>query len=242
MRPDRGSYEYQQAPVRDDARQFDSGLQTYMRKVYGVLGRGLLATGGVAYAVAHIEPLRNLIFGTPLVWVAMLAPLGFIFFGFSAKALTKLTAGQVRTRYYLFAAVFGISLASIFMVFTGASIARVFFITSAMFAAISLFGYTTKKDLTGMGSFLMMGLIGLIIAMVVNLFLASAMIHFITSAAGVLIFTGLIAYESQMLKRMYFNSTGAEDLDKTATMGALGLLISFVNLFQFLMHFLGERQ
>lgn len=230
--------EYTQAPVRE----VDLGLQAFMRRVLNTMGLGLLVTGGVAYAVANIPALFNLIMGTPLAWVAMLAPLGFVWFGFSPKALMEKTAAQIQARFYLFSALFGLSLSTIFAVFTGASIARVFFITAAMFAGTSLWGYTTKKDLTGFGGFLFMGLIGLLIAMIVNIFMQSAMVHFITSAAGVFIFTGLIAFHTQMLKNVYHEAHGEETNNKMATMGALQLYISFINLFQFLLHFMGNQR
>lgn len=240
MEPNR---EYSQAPVRDDARgEIDYGLQAFMRKVLNTMSVGLAITGGVSFAVANTPAVMNLILNTPLSWVVTLAPLFIIWFGFGPKTMQNKTVGQLQTRFYIVAGLFGLSIASIFLVYTGASIARVFFITAAMFAGTALWGYTTKKDLSGFGSFLFMGLVGLIIAMVVNWFLKSPVLHFVTSALGVFIFTGLIAFETQRMKQMYYQiGSNAEMAAKVAIQGALGLYLSFLNLFIFLLQFLGDR-
>lgn len=219
----------------------DAGLQGFMRGVYNTMGIGLVITGLVAFATSQSPAMMQAIFGTPLKWVVMLAPLAFIFFGFTPNRVARMQSGQVRTLFFVFAAVMGLSMATIFLAFTGESIARVFFVTAATFAATSLYGYTTKKDLSGMGSFMFMGMIGIFIAMIVNLFLQSAMVHFIVSALGVVIFTGLAAYETQMLKETY-RYGGGEANNKLATMGALNLYLSFVNLFQFLLSLMGNRE
>jgi len=178
---------------RAQASEIDQGLRAYMLKVYNYMSSGLALTGVVAMAASSSDALMQTIYGTPLQWVVMLAPLGFVMalsFG-----LNKMSTTTVQALFWAFAGVMGLSLSYIFLAYTGASIARVFFITAGTFAGMSLYGYTTKRDLTGFGSFLMMGLIGLIIASVVNIFLQSTMMHFIISAAGVLIFVGLTSYD-----------------------------------------------
>jgi len=219
----------------------DAGLQAFMQGVYRVMGAGLVVTGLTAIVVASTPAIYSMIFGTPLAWVVMLAPLGFVFFGFTPARVARMSPSSLRMTFYVFSAVMGLSMATIFMVFTGASIARVFFITAAAFLATSLYGYTTKRDLTAMGSFLFMGLIGIVIASLVNLFVQSSMVQFTVSILGVLIFTGLTAWETQRLKSLY--AAGAGDAnDKVAVMGALSLYLNFINLFQSLLHFFGERR
>ncbi len=219
----------------------DSGLQTFMRGVYNIMGIGLVVTGLVAFATANTPALFNAIYGTPLQWVVMLAPLAFIFLGFSPSRMARMSPAQARTLFYVFASVMGLSMATIFAVYTGESIARVFFVTAGTFAATSLYGYTTKKDLTRMGSFLFMGLIGIVLASLANLFFQSGMVQFVVSVLGVAIFTGLAAFETQMLKETYVAGGGAAN-DKLAISGALGLYLSFINLFQSLMHLMGNRE
>ncbi|MCE9506947.1 MAG: Bax inhibitor-1/YccA family protein [Alphaproteobacteria bacterium] len=219
----------------------DAGLQAYMHNVYHTMGLGLVVTGLTAFGVASVPALFNLIFGTPLAWVAMLAPLGFIWFGFTPARIARMPSEKLKLTFILFSAVMGVSMAALFHVFTGASIARVFFITAATFAATSLYGYTTRRDLTGVGSFLFMGLMGIFIAMIVNIFLHSAMVQFVVSALGVLIFTGLTAWETQRLKELY--SAGAGEANaKTAIVGALSLYLNFINLFQMLLQLMGNRR
>lgn len=221
--------------------QIDVGLQKYMHKVYHTMGYGLAVTGITAFGVASIPALFNLIFGTPLAWVAMLAPLGFLWFGFTPAKVAKLSSEKLTSTFIIFSAVMGVSMAALFHIFTGASIARVFFITAATFAATSLYGYTTKKDLTGVGSFMFMGLIGIVIASVVNMFIQSSMIHFVVSIVGVLVFTGLTAWETQSLKHSY--QEGAHEANnKMAVLGALSLYLNFINLFQMLLHLMGDRR
>lgn len=219
----------------------DLGLQSFMRGVYNTMGLGLAVTGLTAFGIANTPVLFNAIFGTPLAWVAMFAPLAFIFLGFTPGRVMRMSSQQLKTTFLIFSAVMGISMAAIFQVFTGASIARVFFITSAAFAATSLYGYTTKRDLTAMGSFLFMGLIGIVIASIVNIFLGSALVQFIVSVIGVVVFTGLTAWETQNLKQIYAHE-GGEANTKAGIMGALSLYLNFVNLFQILMQFMGERK
>jgi hypothetical protein len=222
----------------------DEGLRSYMLKVYNYMGVGLVVTGLVAWFTsqwAMSSPANaELLYGSPLAWVIMLSPLAFVLV--LSFGINKLSVGAAQATFWGFAAVMGLSLSSIFLVYTGASIAKVFFITAATFGAMSLWGYTTKRDLTGMGSFLFMGLIGLIIAMVVNIFLQSTMLEFAISAIGVLIFVGLTAYDTQKIKESYSASHGAEVLAKGAIMGALRLYLDFINLFLMLLRLFGNRE
>ena len=220
--------------------RIDEGLRSYLLQVYNYMGLGLAITGVVAFLVASTPALYQPIFGTPLKWVVMLAPLGFVFF-LGAKIQT-MSVSAAQLTFWAFAAVMGLSMASIFLVFTGESIARVFFITAAMFGAMSLYGYTTKRDLSGWGSFLFMGLIGIIIAMVVNIFLASPALHFAISVIGVLVFTGLTAYDTQRIKEMYYELDGADVVTRKAIMGALSLYLNFINMFVMLLQLFGTAR
>ncbi len=226
------------APVAVD--RVDEGLRGYMLSVYNYMGLGLAITGLVAFLVASTPALYGPIFGTPLKWVVMLAPLGFVFF-LGAKIRT-MSVGAAQLTFWLFAATMGLSLASIFLVFTGESIARVFFITAGTFGAMSLYGYTTKRDLSAWGSFLFMGLIGIIIASLVNLFIASSALHFAISVIGVLVFTGLTAYDTQRIKEMYYELDGADVVARNAIMGALSLYLNFINMFVMLLHLFGTSR
>ena len=219
--------------------QIDEGLRAYMLRVYNYMVTGLALTGVVAFIVASTPAVFNAIFGSGLAWVVILAPLGLVFF-LSAR-INKMSAASAQITYWVFAGLMGLSLATVFVQYTGESIARVFFITAATFAAMSLYGYTTKRDLTAWGSFLMMGLIGIIIAMVVNLFIGSTMIQFVVSVLGVLIFVGLTAYDTQKIKEMYAAADGSEIAGKKAIMGALRLYLDFINLFLMLLHLFGNR-
>jgi FtsH-binding integral membrane protein len=220
----------------------DEGLRSFMLSVYNYMGLGLAITGVVAMVVAATPALYVPIFTTPLKWVVMLAPLGFVFF-LSARIGT-MSASAAQITFWLFAAVMGISMASIFLVFTGESIARVFFVTAATFGAASLYGYTAKRDLTSMGSFLFMGLIGIVIASVVNLFIGSTALQFAVSVIGVLVFTGLTAWDSQRLKSEYLGSYqyGGDLAAKGAVMGALSLYLNFINLFTMLLQLMGNQR
>jgi FtsH-binding integral membrane protein len=217
--------------------EFDEGLRKHMLQVYNYMMLGLALTGIVAYVVGTTPALYLPIFGTPLKWVVMLAPLAFVFF-FSFRIQTMSTSTAQLT-FWAFCAVMGLSMASIFLVFTGASVARVFFITAGMFGAASLCGYTTKADLTKMGSFLFMGLIGIVIASLVNLFIGSTALQFAVSVIGVIVFTGLAAYDTQMIKETYAENAGVEANTKLAVFGALSLYLSFINLFQMLLQLFG---
>lgn len=220
---------------------YDAALRDYMVKVYNFMAIALAVSGAVAFLIASSPALMQLFFGTPLAWVIMLAPLGFVFF-FSYK-LNSISAEKAKAYLWIYSALMGLSMASIFVLYTGTSIARVFFITASVFGSMSLYGYTTKKDLTGLGSFLFMGLIGLIIASVVNIFLKSSALDFALSAIGVLIFTGLTAYDTQRIKQNYYQFAGnAEMTSKAAVMGALNLYMDFINLFIMMLRFFGDRK
>ena len=214
---------------------------------------GLMLTGFIAYFFGKASIVTNemgqiigvtqigaLLFGSPLKWVVMLAPLGFVFY-LSAR-ISKMSVSAAQITFWLFASIMGLSLASVFIEFTQTSIARVFFITAGTFGAMSLYGYTTKRDLTKFGSFLMMGLIGIIIASLVNLFLKSSMMDFVISILGVLIFVGLTAYDTQKIKNMYAVIDSGEMIGKKAVMGALTLYLDFINLFIMLLRLFGQRR
>jgi uncharacterized protein len=235
------------------AGEIDAGLRQHMLRVYNYMTSGLVVTGLVAWvmfsmafvteggSVVGYTALGAAVYGSPLKWLVMLAPLGFILtlsFG-----IHKMSFGTLQIVFWAFAAVMGISLATIFATFTGSSIARVFFITAGTFAGMSLWGYTTKRDLSGMGNFLIMGLIGIIIASVVNIFVGSSAIQFAVSVLGVLIFTGLTAYDTQRIKNDYIEMRGhGEAVAKMAIMGAVTLYLDFVNLFMMLLSLFGNRE
>jgi FtsH-binding integral membrane protein len=227
-----------------EAAQIDQGLRSYMLSVYNYMSIGLGMTGLAAYGTAMFAQsnpgFAALIYNSPLKWVIMLAPLGFVFF-LSAR-INKMSVSAAQTSFWAFATIMGVSLSYIFMVFTGASIIQTFFITAASFGALSLYGYTTKKDLSGMGSFLIMGVFGLILASIVNIFLASSALQFAISALGVLIFAGLTAYDTQQIKQMYYEGDSEEAMGRKAIMGALRLYLDFINMFMFLLQFLGNRE
>ncbi|MEK0085479.1 Bax inhibitor-1/YccA family protein [Benzoatithermus flavus] len=221
----------------------DEGLRSFMLGVYNYMGLGLAITGLVAFVVASTPAIYMPIFTTPLKWVAMLAPLGFVMFLGARIHALSVSAAQIT--FWLFAAVMGVSLASVFLVFTGESIARVFFITAATYGAVSLYGYTTKRDLSGFGSFLFMGLIGIIIASLVNIFLMSSALQFAVSVIGVIVFTGLTAWDTQRLKEEYLGSfqyAGGDLAAKGAIMGALSLYLNFINLFMMLLQLFGTQR
>jgi FtsH-binding integral membrane protein len=233
-------YAWQTPTARTTAALLDEGLRQHMLRVYNFMGVGLALTGVTAILVASVPAIYQPIFGTPLKWVVMLAPLAFIFF-FSFR-IHAISAATAQALFWAFCAVMGLSLASVFLVFTGTSIARTFFITAAMFGTMSLYGYTTKRDLSKLGAFLFMGLIGVVIASIVNLFLASSVLQFVVSVVGVLVFTGLTAYDTQNIKEQYAAEHGTESNTKLAVWGALSLYLNFINIFQLLLSLTGERE
>ena len=226
----------------------DLGLRAYMQKIYSYMTVGLAITGLVAWLVSgaavdqngNATALGNALFNSPLGFIFMLAPLGLVMM--LSFRIQKMKASTAQTMFWVLSGCYGISLASIFLAYTGESVARVFFISSSTFLAASIYGYTTKRSLANFGSFLMMGLIGIIIAMVVNIFMQSTMMQFIISVVGVLIFTGLTAYDTQTLKEMYVEGENGETQVKKAIMGALKLYLDFLNLFIMLLMLLGNRR
>jgi FtsH-binding integral membrane protein len=219
--------------------EIDAGLRAHMQGVYGYMAGGLALTGLVAYAAA-VSGFYQAIAGTALIWIVMLAPLGFVLalsFG-----IQRMNAGTAILLFWIYAAVMGLSLGGIFLVYTGTSIARVFFITAATFAAMSLYGYTTNADLSRMGAFLLMGLIGLVIASLVNIFIGSSALQFAISIIGVIVFVGLSAYDTQRIKEMYLESDSTEIGGKKAVLGALALYLDFINLFMMLLQLFGQRR
>jgi hypothetical protein len=226
--------------ARDTA--IDAGLRAHMQRVYNAMSMGLVLTGAIAWYVANTPAIFQAVYGTPLQWVVMLAPLGIIFFGLTPASIERKSLGFVAGLYILLTALFGVSLAYIFKLYTADSIARVFFITSGMFAATSIYGYTTRKDLSSMGSLMFMGLIGIIIASLVNIFMQSSMVHFAVSVIGVIVFTGLTAWDTQYIKESYRHAGTGDSATKIAIMGALNLYLNFINLFMLLLRLFGNRQ
>ena len=231
----------------------DQGLRSYMLKVYNYMASGVLLTGVVALflfkmsvvtgpngEILSLTNLGNSIYNSGLAWIIMLAPLGVVFY--MSFGIAKMSASKAQTVFWIFAGLMGASLSSIFLAYTGTSITRVFFITAGTFGARSIYGYTTKRDLTKLGSFLFMGLIGIIIASLVNIFLKSSMMYFIISIIGVLVFVGLTAYDTQKIKNMYLASDSGELIGKKAVMGALTLYLDFINLFIMLLRLFGQRR
>jgi FtsH-binding integral membrane protein len=236
------NYGYVAQPTagRIDQALFDEGLRQHMLRVYNYMGLGLVLTGLVAIMVGTTPALYVPIFSTPLKWVAILAPLPFaLFFAFRIQSMSASTAQAV---FWAFCAIMGLSLASIFLVFTGTSIARTFFIAAAMFGATSLYGYTTRRDLSAIGSFLIMGLIGVVIASLVNIFVLSSALQFVVSVVGVIVFIGLTAWHTQTIKEQYGESFAAESRQKLAILGAFSLYLNLINIFQLLLNFTGERE
>jgi FtsH-binding integral membrane protein len=217
----------------------DVGLRNYMLRVYNYMAGGLAITGVVAYLAAATGFYQQ-IAHTPFIWVVVFAPLGVVLL--LSYRLQKMSLGAAQATFWGFAALMGLSLSYIFLVYTGASIAQVFFITAATFLSMSLYGYTTKTDLSRFGSFLVMGLIGVVIASIVNIFVASSALQFAISVIGVLVFTGLTAWDTQRIKEMYWEGDGAVVAGKKAIMGALALYLDFINLFMMLLQLMGNRR
>ncbi len=217
----------------------DAGLRAHMLRVYNYMAAGLALSGAVALVAAQ-EAFAQAIWSTPLAWLAILAPVGLVFF--LSFRIQHMSFAAAQTTFWIYAALNGVSLSLLFLAYTPTSIARVFFITGGTFAAMSLYGYTTQRDLTGFGSFLFMGLIGIILASLVNIFVGSSMVSFVVSVLGVLIFTGLTAYDTQKIKEIYFAGDGAEVAGKKAIMGALALYLDFINLFVMLLRLFGSNR
>ncbi len=236
----------------------DQGLRSYMLSVYNYMALGLAITGAAALGIYMLSVTTDpslaagrvaggimltqfgyALFVSPLKWLVMLAPLAAVFF--LSFRIERMSVSAAQITFWVYAGLVGVSLATIFLVYTHESIVRVFFITAASFGALSLYGYTTQRDLSGMGSFLMMGLFGIIIASLVNIFLGSTMLQFIVSVVGVLVFAGLTAYDTQRIKEMYFAGDDTAVMGKKAIMGALALYLDFINLFMMLLQLFGNR-
>jgi uncharacterized protein len=245
------------APFRgvatDRAVAYDMGLRAHMIRVYNYMAGGVALTGVVAWltyqmavvtnasgAIVGLTPFGHALFGSPLMWLVVLAPLGLVFF--MSFRIAHIQASTARLLFFIYAGSVGLSLATIFMVYTATSITRVFFITAASFGALSLYGYTTTRSLDGMRSFLFMGLIGLLIAMLVNVFLGSSMLQWMISIVGVGIFAGLTAYDTQAIKEMYDPMDDGTLGGRKAVMGALKLYLDFLNMFTFLLQLMGDRR
>ncbi len=241
--------DYRNTPLRSVSNtqvgaDIDEGLRTYMLRVYNLMAVGLGITGVTAYgtyAYALSNPaFAQAIYGGPMRWVVMLAPLALVFF--LSFRINSMNVSTAQTTFWGYAALLGVSLSSIFLVYTGQSITQTFFITATTFGAMSLYGYTTKKDLTSWGSFLFMGLIGILIASVVNMFLASSAMSFAISVIGVLVFTGLTAYDTQKIKEGYYEADDSDTAGRKAIIGALNLYLDFINLFIMLLRLIGDRR
>jgi uncharacterized protein len=221
------------------AADVDVGLREYMLRVYNFMAGGLAVTGAVAY-LSVATGFYQAIAGTPLIWLVLLAPLAAVLF--LSFRIERMSVGAAQATFWGYAAIMGLSLAGIFLVFTSTSIARVFFISAATFGAMSLYGYTTRRDLSQFGSFLFMGLIGIVLASLVNMFIDSSALQFVVSVVGVLVFTGLTAWDTQRIREVYLASEPDDALAKKALMGALALYLDFVNLFVMLLQLTGQRR
>ena len=217
----------------------DAGLRSYMLKVYNYMASGVLLTGIVAMLFAN-SGMAAQVMATPLRWLIIFAPLAFVF-GMSF-GVNRMQTSTLQALFWGFAVAMGLSMSTIFLVYTGTSIAQTFFAVSGAFLGLSLYGYTTKKDLSGFGTFLIMGVVGLLIAMVINMFVQSTAMMFAISAIGVLLFAGLTAYDTQKIKSMYAHIAGTDMMGKAAIMSALTLYLDFINMFQFLLRFMGDRR
>ena len=244
---------YAQSTPVGRAEAIDQGLRAYMIRVYNYMASGVAITGVVAYlvyamsvvtgadgAITGLTPFGNFMFASAFKWVVIFAPLAMVFFISARIGSMSLSTAQIS--FWVFAALMGASIASIFLIYAHESIARVFFVTAASFGALSLWGYTTSKDLSGWGSFLFMGLIGIIIAMLVNLFIGSTALQFAISVIGVLVFAGLTAYDTQQIKEMYYAGDDGTVAGRKAVMGALRLYLDFINLFMMLLQLFGDRR
>ncbi len=241
MEPDRSHPHYAASAQNPGIATYDTGLRAHFQRVYNIMSFGLVATGLVAWGVSQSEQMVTMIATTPLKWIVMLAPLAFIFFGFTPARMRTMSFQGLVGLFTGFSALMGLSLYYIFLLYSGQDIVRVFFITAGMFAATSIYGYTTRKDLSSLGSLMFMGLIGIIIASVVNLFMQSDMLHFVISVIGVAVFTGLTAWDTQNIKETYALENGESGNARLAVAGALSLYLNFINLFVMLLQLLGNR-
>ncbi len=218
---------------------YNEGQRSYLLKVYNYMASGVLLTGIVAMLFAQSGMAAQVMSGGLMRWVIILSPLALIMA--MNAGINRFSTATLQGLFWAFATLMGLSMSTIFLVYTGASIASTFFASAAAFAGLSLYGYTTKRDLSGMGSFMVMGLVGLIVASIINIFLKSSALYWVISSVGVLIFAGLTAYDTQKIKSMYQYVAGTDMLGKSAIMGALTLYLDFINMFQFLLSFMGSR-
>lgn len=228
------------AGTKTSPAQIDVGLRQFLVSVYNYMGFGLVLTGIVAYAAAESGLYAWLVEAPLLLWVVVLSPLALVLL--LSFRIEKMSLGGAQAAFWAYAGLVGLSLAGVFLMYTGVSIARTFFITAATFLAMSLYGYTTRTDLARFGSFLLMGLIGVIIASLVNMFLASSILQLVISVVGVIVFVGLTAYDTQRVKEIYLSSDSAVVAGKKAVMGALTLYLDFLNLFLLILQFTGDRR
>lgn len=220
---------------------YDAGLRSYMLSVYNYMASGVLLTGIVALLFASSGYALTILGGPGILkYVIMFAPLAFVMV--LSFGINRLSTGTAQLLFWAFATVMGLSMASIFLVFTGSSIAGTFFATAAAFLGLSLYGYTTKRDLSAFGTFLIMGVVGLVVAMIINMIWPSGVMSLVISAVGVLLFAGLTAYDTQRIKSLYYQVAGTDMMGKTVIMGALSLYLDFVNMFTFLLQFMGDRR
>ena len=238
---------YATTPIQGQAQsvEYDEGLRSYMLGVYNYMAAGVALTGVTAYATASYAisnpSVAQAIYGSPLRWVIMLAPLALVFL--LAGGIQRMSVGAAQATFWIYAAIMGVSLSSIFLVYAHASIAQMFFLTAASFGALSLFGYTTKRSLSGIGNFCFMGLIGIILASIVNIFIGSSAMSFGISVLGILIFAGLTAFDTQRIKETYFAVQGdTVAMSKSAIMGALNLYLDFINMFLFMLRLFGSSR
>ena len=241
------NYQGRTSQGAQSAMMIDEGLRAYMLKVYNLMALGLAITGIAAYLTfqmavdnGQLTAFGQAIYVSALKWVIIFAPVALVFF--MSFRIHTMSVAAAQTTFWVYAALMGLSLSSIFLIYTGQSIVQTFFVTAASFGALSLYGYTTKRNLSAMGSFLIMGLFGLIIASLVNIFLASSALDFAISVIGVLIFAGLTAWDTQRIKESYFEADSSDAAGRKAIMGALQLYLDFINLFLFLLRFLGNRE
>ncbi len=241
--------DYTKAFSQVQQKGYDEGLRNYMLKIYNYMAIALVITGVAGFSVLNFAPLRNLMFQTDgyghygttgIGMLISLSPIG-IYFYFAAN-INKITVQTAQTLFWVYAALIGMSLSYLGIIYTGESIARTFFICASVFGAMSIYGYSTQKDLTSIGSFMVMGLMGLIAASVFNIFLQSSAINFATSLIGIVVFMGLIAWDTQKLKNIYYASGGGELGQKMSVMGALNLYMDFINLFVYMLRFFGNRR
>lgn len=217
----------------------DAGLREHMLRIYNRMSVGVLVTALVSYFVGSSPELMQAMLGGPQRWIFILAPLAIVWFGFNPA---KMSSSAMRIAFMALSVAYGVSFSAIFAIFTGESIAKAFFVAASMFAGLSLFGYTTKKDLTGMGSFMIMGMWGLLILGLINIFVESSLMSNVISAVGIIVFAGLTAWETQNLKEMYSPRMDPEIASRLSWIGALNLYISFIAMFQHVLHFMGNRE